>query len=97
MAARLAAESGPRRPARLGGERPPGIVLALMGGTPRRDTFYAPNNFGVHAHATDSEVRYLDDSVRLCATPAAEFGEGWEAELAEFTRIGRFGDWLGER
>jgi hypothetical protein len=93
MERQLAEEQGPVRPPHLGLARPEGIELALMGGTPRQDTFYAPNNFGIHAHATDSATRFLDDSVRLCASPGEARGD-WPGELEKFLAAGRYGVWL---
>jgi len=41
---------------------------AVWGGTSRTDTFYAPNNFGLHMHDHGDEP-YLDDGFRVCAGP----------------------------
>jgi hypothetical protein len=60
MAAALSAQREALTPAAGG--------LAIWGGTPRPDTYYAPNNFGVHFHG-DDPAAYLDDSVRFCADP----------------------------
>ena len=40
--------------------------LAIWGGTTRTDTYYAPNNYGIHFHG-EEESAYGDDSVRFCA------------------------------
>ena len=40
--------------------------FAVYGGVSRDDTFYAPNNFGVHTHDPDPEASFWDDSLRLC-------------------------------
>jgi hypothetical protein len=93
MERRLAAERGPVRPPHLGLARPDGIELALLGGTPRQHTFYAPNVFGIHAHAPDSPTRFLDDGVRLCASTHTARG-GWSEEIARFLESGSYGDWL---
>ncbi len=45
---------------------PPAGGLAIWGGTARTDTYYAPNNYGVHFHGQE-ETPYSDDSVRFCA------------------------------
>lgn len=44
-----------------------GKVYMVFGGVGRRDTFYAPNNFGIHFHPPDPEANYIDDSTRACA------------------------------
>ena len=53
--------------------------VVIVGGTNRRDTFYAPNNFGLHAH-DPGDIAYFDDQLRVCANP----GEGLEAEWQIF-------------
>jgi hypothetical protein len=51
----------------------------VVGGTNRPDTFYAPTNFGLHAH-DPGDPAFFDDQLRVCADP------GWsrEAEWAVF-------------
>ncbi len=49
----------------------------VAGGTNRPDTFYAPNNFGLHAH-DPGDPPFFDDQLRICADPGApEDGGGW--------------------
>jgi len=43
-------------------------TYAVWGGTARLDTYYSPNNFGVHGHEAD-EGPYSDDSARVCRDP----------------------------
>jgi hypothetical protein len=53
--------------------------FVIVGGTNRPDTFYAPTNFGLHAH-DPGDIAYFDDQLRVCADP----GEGLEAEWQLF-------------
>ena len=55
---------------------PESFRYAVHGGTSRSDTFYSPNNFGLHGHPDDAS--YLDDGARVCADPA-EIQPGDEA------------------
>lgn len=61
----LRSYGGPTRPPHLGGQMPGGLAYAVHGGTSRLNTYYAPNNFGVHAHEM-GEPNYLDDTIRVC-------------------------------
>jgi len=74
----------------------PGIDYAVWGGTSRGDTFYAPTNFGIHFHGV--EAPYLDDGVRVCATPKKEWSAQVESEWVEeidlFLQTNTFLDWL---
>lgn len=49
----------------------------ILGGTNRPDTFYAPTNFGVHAH-DPGDIAYFDDQVRVCADPGAGMEAQWQ-------------------
>ena len=49
----------------------------ILGGTNRRDTFYAPTNFGLHTH-DPGDIVYFDDQVRVCAYPGASFESQWQ-------------------
>ena len=53
--------------------------FVIVGGTNRPDTFYAPTNFGLHAH-DPGDSAYFDDQLRVCADP----GQGLEAEWQLF-------------
>jgi hypothetical protein len=53
--------------------------FVIVGGTNRPDTFYAPTNFGLHAH-DPGDGAYFDDQLRVCADP----GQGLEAEWQLF-------------
>lgn len=68
MREHLEAYGAPNRPPHLGGGVPPDLAYAVWGGTARIDTFYSPNNFGIHAHDAD-EGSYFDDSTRVCRDP----------------------------
>jgi hypothetical protein len=54
---------------------------ALVGGTARTDTFYAPTNFGLHAH-DPGDPPFSDDQLRVCADPA--WGGADDAAWATF-------------
>jgi hypothetical protein len=41
---------------------------AVVGGTMRDDTFYAPDNWGIHEHGLE-DFPYFDDQLRVCADP----------------------------
>ncbi len=72
---------------------PEPYVYAVWGGTSRTDTFYAPNNYGFHTHATDAEDRYLDDGFRVCAgpdTPTAAQDLAYDRWLTDALRAGSF-------
>lgn len=49
----------------------------ILGGTNRSDTFYAPTNFGLHAH-DPGDIAYFDDQVRVCADPGAGMEAEWQ-------------------
>ena len=49
----------------------------ILGGTNRSDTFYAPTNFGLHAH-DPGDIAYFDDQVRVCADPGAGMEAQWQ-------------------
>ncbi len=74
----------------------PGEQYAVWGGTSRGDTFYAPSNFGLHFHGL--EAPYLDDGVRVCATPKEEWsneiGSDWEEEVDLYLVYNTFTAWL---
>ncbi len=53
---------------------------AVWGGTARTDTFYAPNNYGIHFHGP-GVAQFEDDNFRVCADPGA-------------TTVSGYGDWL---
>jgi hypothetical protein len=55
--------------------------LAIAGGTARTDTYYAPDNYGIHFHG-EAEAPYGDDSVRFCADPSARSPEDKQALTA---------------
>jgi hypothetical protein len=61
----LESYGAPNRPPHLGGGMPEDRTYAVWGGTARSDTYYSPNNFGVHAHDA-AEGTYLDDTTRVC-------------------------------
>jgi len=52
----------------------------VVGGTARLDTFYVPNNFGIHAHDPGNPP-FFDDQLRVCS----DLGEGTDAEWLDFT------------
>jgi hypothetical protein len=64
--------------------------LVAYGGTSRQNTFYAPTNFGVHAHSLGEEA-YGDDGARVCRDPrpidAAE-EERWAVFVDDFGSSG---------
>lgn len=74
----------------------PGTDYAIWGGTSRGDTFYAPSNFGMHFHGIEDP--YLDDGVRVCATPQVEWPDeteqAWITALNEFLIQNTFSAWL---
>ena len=43
----------------------------VVGGAARDDTFYAPDNFGIHSHG-EEDPPYRDDQLRVCADPGAQ-------------------------
>jgi hypothetical protein len=53
--------------------------FVVVGGTARTDTFYAPDNFGIHAHDPGNPP-FFDDQLRVCA----DIGEGLDAEWLDF-------------
>ncbi len=66
-------------PAVGGGRGRPWVVL---GGTNRPDTFYRPDNFGLHVH-DPGDPPFGDDQVRVCADPGAPFDPGAWTTLQE--------------
>jgi hypothetical protein len=71
-------------------------AYAVLGGTPRTDTFYAPTVFGVHEHGQDPGA-YLDDGLRLCADPGARSVQdeaAWQRALQAFEADPRYATWL---
>ncbi len=48
----------------------------VAGGTNRRDTFYAPNAFGLHGH-DPGDPAFFDDQLRVCADPLAALDAEW--------------------
>jgi len=64
----LVAYGAPTRPAFMGGGLPSDLEYAVYGGASRRDTFYSPDNYGVHSHGSDEEP-FSDDTTRVCRDP----------------------------
>ena len=82
----------------LGGTRnlPGGGSYAVWGGNYLLDTFYSPNNFGIHFHSFH-EGAYDDDGVRTCADPATwspRSAAAWKALTEEFRATGSFQSFL---
>ena len=93
MREHLGTYGSPVGPPHLGGETPEDTEYVVFGGTSRRDTFYANNNFGIHAHALDEEGSYLDDSTRVCRDPGpvvAVEERAYRSWLRAFEVSGRF-------
>lgn len=59
-----------------GGMRSPWVVV---GGTNRDDTYYSPDNYGIHSHGLDDEP-YADDQLRVCSDPGV-WGEPAEWQV----------------
>ena len=79
------------------GRLPEEGYYTIYGGVSRRDTFYAPTNFGLHFHGADEEA-YLDDGLRLCADQEAvgeEEQKAWRKLRQRFVEAGTFEGWLG--
>jgi len=53
---------------------------SVLGGTNRPDSFYAPDNFGLHHH-DPGDIPFFDDQLRVCADPG---GGAEEADWAIF-------------
>ena len=68
LGSHLESYGAPNRPPHLGGGMPEDRAYAVWGGTARLDTYYSPNNFGVHGHDA-SEGSYSDDTTRVCREP----------------------------
>ena len=54
--------------------------FVVVGGTAREDTFYSPDNFGLHAHDPGNPP-FSDDQLRICA----DLGEAEEAAWLDLT------------
>ena len=64
----------------------------LWGATARDDTYYAPTNFGLHHHEADGQA-FLDDALRVCATPGAvspSQEERWQALVDRYPESASF-------
>jgi hypothetical protein len=94
MRGHLESYGAPNRPPHLGGGMPDDRAYAVWGGTARSDTFYSPNNFGIHAHDA-TEGTYIDDSTRVCREPGRVSARTERAydEFAE--RFGQSNSYLG--
>ncbi len=65
-------------------------TFAVWGGTARTDTFYAPNNFGIHFHGPGVS-QFEDDNFRVCADPGGDRDdEGYERWLDAFIARGTY-------
>jgi hypothetical protein len=63
---------------------------AVVGGTNRGDTFYAPSNFGVHTHGP-ADGPYFDDQLRICADPGAHGDDAaWDLFVQAAANQGSF-------
>lgn len=69
----------------------------VWGGSAHRDSFYAPNNYGVHAHGLDEATPYSDDQLRLCAEPNGPAGEGLNGLLERVRETGDPASLAGDR
>ena len=74
---------------------------AAWGGTSRSDTYYSPDNYGIHFHASGDEP-YLDDTFRVCADrsprgeePDPDLDEAWSDLLDAFEAQGTSAALLG--
>ncbi len=64
---------------------------AVVGGTNRDDTFYAPDNFGIHEHGLE-DFPYFDDQLRVCADPGPRAEPvDWQLFRQAATNQGSFG------
>lgn len=95
LRAHLRTTGAPIAPPHTGLGRIDEATFVVYGGSANPLSYYAPNNFGIHAHAPEGTVRYLDDSARVCADPRGEFREDqYRAFLERFMLTGRFSDLL---
>ena len=93
MRAHLAAHGAPLAPPHLN-VGPVDLPLAVWGGTSNTSSYYAPNNFGIHAHLK-SRLGFLDDSTRVCADVATALRpSGYREFLEPFSERGWFSDVL---
>jgi len=70
----------------------------VWGGSARTDTYYAPNNYGVHEHGEDPH-RYIDDGLRVCSDPGGVTlaqERGWSDLVTRFITTGSFERWLAQ-
>ena len=69
---------------------PGGGYYAVWGGSATQNTFFAPNNYGLHFYGP-GDPGYVNESVRTCADlgrPSAETDDAWAAFIDEFVRSG---------
>lgn len=72
---------------------PGGGVYAVWGGSAVQDTFYAPNNYGLHFYGPD-DPGYVNESLRACADVgrlAQGVEDDWATVVDDFVAAG--GDW----
>lgn len=91
MAAHLATYDAPWAPPHTNIGRVKDATYVLYGGTPNLLSYYAPNNFGVHAHPVGGTETYPDDSTRVCADPGeASSSAAWREFIAPYLADPRF-------
>lgn len=70
---------------------PGGGYYAVWGGSAVQDTFYAPNNYGLHFYGP-GDPGYVNESVRTCASigrPGASTEEAWAGVISDFVASGQ--------
>jgi hypothetical protein len=75
---------------------PGGGVYAVWGGSASQETFYAPNNFGVHFYGPE-DPGYINESVRTCApvgTPPEDVDADWAELQGQFASDPRWAAFL---
>ncbi len=64
---------------------------AVVGGTSREDTYYAPTNYGIHSHGLE-DFPYYDDQLRVCADPGVHADPAaWQIFRQAAANQGSFG------
>lgn len=69
---------------------PGGGEYAVWGGSASQDTFYAPNNYGLHFYGP-GDPGYVNESVRSCAavgSGSAAADTAWQAVISDFVASG---------
>ncbi len=89
-------------PTRDGAGFPGDGLYAVYGGTAQRDTFFSPDNFGIHFYGPDDysedNPAYVTDDLRVCAGLGpldSETEAAWTAWVAALADAGRYAPILG--